>query len=297
MTSSRLPVRRLILASLAAGLLLAAGPVFCADAPADTAGGWSKSLDLGLVFNQSGYSDSWAGDELGQAVWTATVNMLFARNISAETRWRNTIKLLYGQTHQQKRDAAGSKYWAAPEKSTDRIFVESLLRFSENNWLNPYAAVTLESQFQDERNTFLSPALITESAGVGRQFLNSDDTKLFTRIGAAFRQRTARGMDTVTDGGIESVTDLTHKLSENLQVVSKLRLFKALDSSIDQDLAGPTRRDDWKAVDVAWETTVSAQVSKVIQTSLFVEWLYDKEISRKGRYRELYGFGITYKLF
>jgi putative salt-induced outer membrane protein YdiY len=278
-------------------VLLAAVPVFAADSPADTTGGWSCSMDLGLVFNQSGYSDSWAGDELGQVVWTATANMLFARNITAGTVWRNTIKLLYGQTHQQKRDSAGAKHWAAPEKSTDRIFVESLLRFSEENWLNPYAAVTLESQFQDDLNTFLSPALITESAGVGRQFIDSGETKLFSRLGAAFRQRTARGMDTVTDGGLESVTDLTHKLSENLQVVSKLRLFKALDSSIDQDLGGTPQEDDWKAIDVAWETTISAQVSKVVQTSLFVEWLYDKEISRKGRYREIYGFGITYKLF
>jgi len=281
------------LAVLCVVALTAAG----AEAPADSNGGWSRSLDLGLVFNQSGYSDSWAGDELGQAVWTATANLLLSRQIASETVWQNTVKLLYGQTHQQKRTDSGAKYWAAPEKSTDRIFLESLLRFAERNFLNPYVSVTVESQFQDERNTFLSPALITESAGLGRQFVDTGDTRLFSRLGAAFRQRTARGLSTVTDGGLESVTDLTHKLSETLQVVSRLRLFKALSSSLDDGSVIPSRRDDWKAVDMAWETTVSAQVSKVVQTSLFVEWLYDKEISHKGRYREQYGFGITYKMF
>ncbi len=286
-----------IVACVAVLSLLIAAAAPAADAPPDSSRGWRKSLDLGLLFNQSGYSDSWAGDELGQIVWTATANLQLERNVSAGTVWRNTVKLLYGQTHQQKRGDDGTKHWSAPEKSTDRIYAESLLRFSEKKFLNPYAALTLESQFQDDQGTFLSPALITESAGLGRQFLDDERTRLFARLGVAFRQRTARGSATVTDGGLESVTDVRHKLSENIQLVTKLRLFKALDSSIDKDLAGTAQQDDWKAVDVAWETTLSAQVSKVVQTSLFVEWLYDKEISRKGRYRELYGFGITYKLF
>jgi hypothetical protein len=55
--------------------------------------------------------------------------------------------------------------------------------------------------------------------------------------------------------------------------------------------------DYWKRPDVAWEVTFSAAVSKYIQTTLFFELLYDKEIDKRARFRDVLGLGVAYKLF
>jgi len=257
---------------------------------------WEKSADLGLLFSQSNYSDEWDGDELGAMTWTFNADMVAEKNMSTSTNWKNTLKLKYGQTHQE-RETDGGKGWAKPLKSTDRIFAESLMRFGVEHPITPYAALVLESQFHDGDNNILSPALLTESAGVGRELIKTEETELLSRVGFAARQRTAHGVDTVNDIGLEWVTDLSHTFNENLKAVSKLRVFQAVSSSAKDDLAGLPGEDDWKGTDVAWETTLSASVSKYIQTTLFFELLYDEEIVKKARYRELFGFGVTYKLF
>jgi len=260
------------------------------------AGDWEKSADLGLLFSQSSYSDEWAGDELGAMTWTFNADLVAEKNMSTSTNWKNTLKLKYGQTHQERETDSG-KGWAKPLKSTDRIFAESLMRFGVEHPITPYAALVLESQFHDGDNNILSPALLTESAGVGHELVKTEETELLSRVGLATRQRTAHGIESVSDMGLEWVTDLSHTFNETLKAVSKLRVFQAITSSAKDDLAGQPNQDDWKGTDVAWETTLSASVSKYIQTTLFFELLYDEEIVKKARYRELFGFGITYKLF
>ena len=260
---------------------------------------WKKSADMGLNFNQSSYSDSWAGDELGTMNWTAITNITAEKNISATIGWKNEIKLSYGQTHQEKIDAAGDKYWAGPVKSTDRIFLESLLRFDMKKFVEPYAALTFDSQFHDGDNNPLTPATITESLGAGHQLMKDDLGELFTRIGFALRQDLAYRVKGRTSGGLEWVTDFSRTFGADgdLKVESKLRVFQAFFSSVSDELEGLVNEDYWQSTDVAWETTLSASISKYIQTTLFVEFLYDEEITRQGRYRQALGLGVTYKLF
>ena len=93
------------------------------------------------------------------------------------------------------------------------------------------------------------------------------------------------------------IQDLSHTFSERLKMVSKLRLYKALSSSADEDLEAAGMKDYWKKTDLAWETNFSASISKYIQATLFFELLYDKELSTKKRYRQILGVGLTYKLF
>ncbi len=269
------------------------GLAVLAAAAVSTAGEWEKSADLGLLFTQSSYSDDWAGDELGSLIWTFTADMAAAKDLSESTNWKNTLKMTYGQTHQQREDDS----WASPHKSSDRIFLESLMRFGVEHPITPYVAFTTETAFHDADHNPFSPALLSESAGVGRELIKNETTELLSRVGFAARQRMAHGMKTVNDAGLEWVTDLSHVFNENLKAVSKLRVFQAVTSSAKDDLAGLPNENDWKGTDVAWETTLSATVSKYIQTTLFFELLYDEEIVKKARYREILGFGITYKLF
>jgi len=262
------------------------------------AGPMTKTADLGLTFNQSAYSDSWDGSESGSMIWTFTGNLILEKELSRKTAWKNDLKLSYGQTHLESKDASGSRVWASPQKSTDRVFNESLLKFTLNGFADPYVAVTFESQFHDAADNLLSPALLAEAAGIGRDLIKDDETELYTRIGLSIRQHMAYYQPTVNDGGLEWVTDFSRTFGEgDLKVVSKLRLFQAFTNSISDDLVGLVNEDYLKSPDVAWETTFSAAVSKYIQTSLFFELLYDKEVDKAGRYRQVLGLGVAYKLF
>lgn len=257
-----------------------------------------KSADLGLVINQSGYSDSWSGDELGTLNWTFTADIATKRPLTPSTTWQNQIKLAYGKTRNEVRNGDGSKDWGDSEKATDRVFWESMVKFSEGHYVNPYFAVTWETQFKDGADNMFNPSLLVESAGLGRTLLKNEQTEVFSRLGLAYRQRLAKGADTVTDGGLDWVTDVSHTFNEQLKAVTKLRVFQAFTSSADDDLpVGDPAKDYWKTTDVAWETTLSASVSKYIQTTLFWEVLYDKEIDTDARWRDVFGVGVTYKLF
>ncbi|HPF34630.1 MAG TPA: DUF481 domain-containing protein [Candidatus Krumholzibacteria bacterium] len=279
---------KVVLTLLAA--LMLAGAAFAAES--------EKSADLALVVNQSGYSDSWEGSELGTLNWTLTADIATKKPLSMSTLWQNQIKLAYGKTRNEQVQENGSKDWGDSEKATDRVFWESMVLFSEGNYVNPYVAVTWESQFHDAEDNIFNPSLLVESAGLGRTLLKNEQTEVFSRLGLAYRQRFMKGADTATDAGLDWVTDVSHTFNEQLKAVSKLRVFQALTSSADDDIpAADPAKDYWKTTDIAWETTLSASVSKYIQTTLFWEVLYDKEISTDARWRDVFGVGFSYKLF
>lgn len=293
-------------------------------APAMT--GWKKAADLGLNFNQSSYSDSWAGKENAAISWAWIANLEAERQLSPTFNWKNTLKLSFGQTHQESRaksaQGAVERRWMSPEKSSDRIFFESLLRASLGLLVDPFAGLTFESQFYDPADSLVAdgpdvtvarmihPILLTESVGVGRTLSKAEHRELYSRLGFAVRQRLERGVvtyrpeklesHTTTDGGLEWVTDFTQTFGGgDLKYVSKLRVFEALFNSAkdDVDVAGTPAEDYWKTPDVGWENALSASVAKYVQVSLFFELLYDKEIDLRGRFREILGLGLSYKLF
>ena len=279
------------------------------------AGEGQKSADLGLNFNQSTYSDSWTGGEFGSLNWTFTGNLVLENAFSPKVNWKNDLKLTFGQTHMQVEDDQGNRKWRKPEKSADRIFDESLLKFTLNKVVDPYLAVTFESQFYDasvpELTRALNPILLTESAGVGRTLSKTERMELFTRLGLGLRQHIDRVVqfdtlgepegtqtETKTNSGLEWVTDFSRTFGDgDLKVVSKLRVFQAFYNSKKDEVAGTPEEDYWRSPDLAWETTFSAAVSKYIQTSLFFELLFDKEIDTDLRWREVLALGVTYKMF
>lgn len=274
------------------------------------AGEWQKSADLTLNLNQASYSDSWTGGEAGSITWTAIANMLAEKALSERYYSRNEMKLSFGQTHREEEDVNGDKYWAKPEKSTDRVFFESVMKMTLGAAVDPFASFTLESQFYDSRdreNTFMfNPMTLTESVGAGRTFFKTEEKELMSRLGFSVRQHVTKNVDpldadktettTTSDGGFEWVSDYSHTFDQ-MKYVSKLRVFKALYNSESDNLKDTEAADYWEAPDLAWENSLSAQVSKYIQVSLFCELLYDKEIDLRGRFRETLGLGLTYKLY
>ncbi|MBD3216722.1 MAG: DUF3078 domain-containing protein [candidate division Zixibacteria bacterium] len=269
---------------------------------------WEKTLTFDLKLTQTAYSDSWKGGEAGNISWVSTLNGVFAKQVSPKFNNRTTLKLAFGQTHIQDKD---TKDWDKPEKSTDQIDIENLSRLTLNSYVDPYFAVRLETQFLDASvdavDRYFNPLLLTESVGGSRMIYKKDKNEILSRLGFAFKQTinsiivdTAMeetDWDTRTDGGIESVTDVIYQFTENIDYIGKLTLYKALFFSDKDEVEGTPEEDYWKAVDVNWESTLNASVAKYITVSLYIQFLYDKQIDKKGRFKQTLGFGLAYKMF
>ena len=268
---------------------------------------WQPSIDFGLNLTQNSYSDSWTGGEAGNMTWVSRVDAIFEKKVSSKFNFKNITKLQFGQTHTQEQT---TKDWQKPTKSTDKIDIENVGRFTLESYVDPYLALRLESQFLDASydpiKRYINPILLTESAGFSRLFYSKDKNEILSRFGFSIRQNMNKVIvDTVmenfeyktsTDGGLESVTDIHYIFSEQLNYIGKLTLFKALFFSEKDEFKSTPAENYWKAVDVNFESTISASVSRYIVVSFYAQLLYDKQIDRRGRFKETLALGLTYKL-
>ncbi|MFQ6003415.1 MAG: DUF3078 domain-containing protein [Candidatus Zixiibacteriota bacterium] len=269
---------------------------------------WEKSVDLGLTVTQNSYSDSWTGGEAGNVSWVASATSVFEKKFSEMLNSKTTAKFAFGQTHTQDQE---TKKWSKPIKSTDLIDIEILTRFTLKTWVDPYWAFRFESQFLDasvpQIKRYINPKKLTESVGASRTFYKTENSEILSRLGFGLRQIVTEDIvDTVmkktetnstNDGGIESVSDVRLTPSDKISYTSKLSLYKALFFSKSDKFKGTLEEDYWKEVDVNWENTVSISISKYISVSLYTQLLYDKEINKKGRFKETLSLGLTYRVF
>jgi hypothetical protein len=293
--------KRIMIAFILFSLLFAVNISFADE-------GWKKTMDLSLTMTQNSYSDNWAGGEAGNISWVANANSGFEKQLYEKLNSKTTVKLAFGQTHSQDQK---TKNWASPQKSTDLIDIETLARFTLKLWVDPYLALRFESQFLDasvpQLKRFVNPKKLTESGGVSRQFYKTEKNEILSRLGFALRQIITQDIvdttlektktNSTTDGGIESVTDAKLTLSDKISYTSKLSLYKALFYSKADQLKGTPQENYWKEPDVNWENTLSVAVAKYVIVSLYAQLLYDKEISKGGRFKETLSLGLTYKLF
>jgi len=291
----------LVLAMIAAG----------ASAQDDSTGGWQKSLTLDFTTTQASYSDSWSGGEAGSVNWVVNMNGTAEKAFSSKLDFKSTLRLSFGQTLTQNivTDDQGveSKVWSKPKKSTDLIDWENVALFTLHKMVDPYVAFRLESQFLDASNEakklYFTPIKLTESAGLARKFYEKDKNFITSRLGVAMRQIMSRtagvALDvfdtTVTDAGLESVTDVEYHVGEKLSYIGKLTLFRALYNSEKDDLVGTVAEDYWKAIDVNWENSINAYFTKLVTVKLYTQLLYDKEVSAKGRFKQTLGIGLSYR--
>ena len=268
-------------------------------------GKWYPSLEAGLTFTQSAYSDNWAGGDRGSIVWTAILNSSLENQFSEKLNWYNTLKLAYGQTHQQNVKSDGGRVWDSPSKSTDLVDLETIFRFTMGWMVDPYASGRFESQFQDasdpfERTLSINPMRFKEAFGVAKKFIDEENRSLLTRLGFAFRQNVRRlyvgappddatESEMTNDGGAEFVTDYKAKVLDNrVTWTSKLTLYQPVfysekdnfDSITESELMAAgidgDLTDFTTMVDVDWENIFSSQITKVISVQMYVRWVYDK---------------------
>lgn len=299
------PVRASLL--LAVALVLAAAPFSGAFAEEKELeiGKWYPMAETGLTLTQSSYSDNWAGGDKGSIVWTAILNSSLENQLNEKVNWFNTLKLAFGQTHQQKVASNGERVWDNPEKSTDLVEFETIFRFTLGWHVDPYASGRVESQLYDVsdpqgRGLKLNPVKLKEAVGFARHFINEEDRSLMARVGAAFRQTSRRvftsaapatGTESVTtnDGGVEFVADYNTKvLEDRVTWTSKLIVMQPFFYSEKSKFEGLTEAqlttagldnkiaDFTTTVDVDWENIFTTQITKIISVNLYVRWIYDK---------------------
>lgn len=285
-------VKYILLAMLLLGLgLLAAEP-------------WEVDSDLMVNLTQSNYSDNWAGSELSNITWVAASNTSAQKQMKEWLKNRTTLKLAFGQTHLQKTDLLGQAYWAAPDKSTDKIDLETLFQFTLSSFVDPYVAGRMESQFLDEREAgnaqFVNPILFTESAGIMRTLLDMERTKLNVRLGGAVRENLDRNdpvthdLETTVDGGVEGIAEFKQIITAlNASYNSKLSAYQALFNSKSDTLPN----ENWKALDYKWENMLSFKLGKLLSVNLNLDFLYEKEQVDEIQWKEILGLGLSYTLF
>ncbi len=268
---------------------------------------WKKTLTTSLNVSQNSYSDNWVGGEAGNINWVALVNGTFEKQVSPIFNFRNTSDLQFGQTHSQ--DML-TKHWNRPVKSTDKIDLDNLGRFTLHAFVDPFVAFRVQTQFLDASFTPkkrpFNPILLTESAGIARMVYQKDKDQLLTRLGLAVRENINRIVsDTLTrklkydnsnDGGLESVTDAQFRIASNIGYTGKLTIYKAFFFSKKNEFKGTPQANYWKAVDVNLENTFVASITKVVAVTFYTQLLYDKQISLKGRFKETLGLGLTFKM-
>jgi hypothetical protein len=270
---------------------------------------WKASVDANLTLTENAYSDNWVGGEVGSFSWAANSNALAEKQISSKVNNKNTLKLSFGQTHSQDKE---TKNWSKPVKSTDLIDFETVFRFTLGGFVDPFLAGRIETQFLDAsdplKNRLLNPITFTESFGMAKVLVKEEKREWTTRLGFGLKQRLNREVlvDTLTgrretqtnnDGGLISDSDLKIPLAhEKILYTSKLTIYKALFFSEANKLKGKPNADYWKAPDINWESTFTADITKYLMVNLYVQLLYDKEIALGGRLKQTLALGMTFKL-
>lgn len=266
---------------------------------------WKITTDMSFTLSQNTYSDNWQGEERGNITWVLNSHTRANKKLSELFMWRNNLRLAFGQTHQQDEDDQGRKKWGKPDKSTDRIDLQSVLTVTFNQYVDPFFAVRWQSQFidikEDDSDIPVNPMRFTESAGIARNFIEAENHNLSSRLGAAFRQKYDRTdypdspeIDALTyDGGIELVTEYNRRLEKHgVNIDSKLLLYQALyNSAADDD-----EEDYWKALDITWENSLTTKLFSIVNIVFNFDLIYDKEEHRKGQFRQHLGIGVAWQL-
>jgi Protein of unknown function (DUF3078) len=332
--------------------LLAAAPALAADPAPTEPGPWKLGTVIGVNLAQSAFSDNWKGGDRGSVVWVANGDLTLERQFSTTFNLSNHLQVAYGQTAQQVADPNDprKRVWDRPQKSTDLLALESVGRFTMGGFVDPFLSFRGETQFKDQSSPVgtirFNPVTLKETAGIARVFEKSDSSQAISRLGFAFRETIAKSFIdsvtkekesfTATDGGIDWQTEVSRPiLGGRVLYKGALGLYKALFYSRSDDLKAFDVRADsaatangathgavadyWKAVDVTFQNTFTAQITKLLSVNLFAQWAYDKfdaaanldptqpfatlqgevdrNTRRSGQFKETLALGLSYRLF
>lgn len=265
---------------------------------------WQYSLDADLTVALNTFSSNWKSKDAGSLAWVSKMTVMVKKRLYGKALSETTIKLIFGQTKLQDKS---TKRWSSPEKSSDDIQVQSVLRFDIGKFIDPFLSAHLRSQFVDNRRDtdkrYLNPVEFTESLGFARDLIKTKSITWNTRFGCALRQRidsdhplpkdtvghTLYVLDIVKDGGGEIVSEFKFLKPQTLMVNSKLKIFSAFISS---EATKKAETDFWRYPDVSLETSVSFFLTRNLILSYYYNIIYDREFDKMPRSKQTLGAGL-----
>ena len=259
---------------------------------------WKIDSSMALTMNQQAYSENWNGEERGAISWIFNADFLAEKQLIPTVHNKNSLKIAFGQTHNQEIDANGEKYWKKPDKSTDKIDFESMFRFTFGAFVDPFVSGRLESQFIDEsglENEIFNPNITTEAMGMAKVFMKTEKKELSSRLGGAFKQYFNKNIEkSSNDGGLEFVAEYKAPLTNEIAYYStSMNLYKPLFYSESDDMLN----DDWEMVRMDWQNNIDIKLTSLINVKMYFQLLYNKLEDKDMQFKETLGIGLSYTLF
>jgi hypothetical protein len=274
-------------------MALLSSPVYGQEEGDELKMGWNKKMVGSLNFTQASF-DNWAAGGENSWSWIFNLTGNFLRN-QEKSQWNNIYKFEFGRSKTGDSEA---------KKSADEIFIESEYSYLFKPIWSGYIAVNGRSQFAEGfdftkdpktlTSKFLNPAYFRQSAG-----LKFEPSKIFnSRAGVGLKQTVVTDemfaplytddLETTeleklrNEIGLESVTNITYQLKENLVLVSSVDLFSNLKA--------------FNEIDVRWDNLISAEVVKYIKVSFNFQLYYDRDISFKRQLKQYLAVGLSYTI-
>ncbi len=260
-------------------------------AQTDTVNGWHHAMIAELHLAEVSFSH-WTQGGTNALSYIADVNGQSIRN-EPKTIWTTSYKLDFGQAKLNGEDL---------RKTDDEINLESSLIYKLDEHFNPYADVSLLTQFAPgyqysdsagvaptEVSNFFDPAYILQSAGAAWT-----PSKVFqTRLGVALREIVTNQFPQYASeplenevkkiriqGGLESQSDVEVPVDDNVLFRAKLDLFSPF-NTMDR-------------IVVHGEGSLIAKISKVFSAELSALIINDPDVSPYTQIKQGLSLGISY---
>jgi hypothetical protein len=303
---------------VAALVLLAFAPagradvLVAAEAKPDTLG-WRNEVVASMNFAQSSFSN-WTAGGTNSVAWAWSLHGVFEQVASSFT-WRHRGLLEYGLLKQENEDLRKSVDLIAYETLYTRkidYFVEPYASAGLKTQFHTGRDYDAEQFVSSEgdliypvTSDFADPLYLAQSVGVGRTLIPDE---LTTRAGFTVRETITdrlRGyaidddeeelgleFDDCTNNpacdknkietGLESITELSRKLSENTALASRLGIFYSFDQADE--------------VDMTWRSDLTIKALKFLSVNVGVELLFDMDVLDKLQTKQTLGIGVSYQL-
>jgi hypothetical protein len=250
---------------------------------------WRHTLGTSFTFSQVSFTDWAQGGENAYAYGASAVGT--STYDWHPITWTNTYRLGFGQTRIGGRQT---------RKTDDKIDLESVISYRMGIVINPYAALTLKTQFatgyrydaagnRTPISWFFDPAFLTQSLGLGYQVTPD----LRSRFGFALREivtsrYTAFADDPKTpdvekvkiEDGLESVTEGTWKIDNSTTLNAKLELFSSF-------------REPEKII-VRGDNTLTVRLARVVTIVVNVQVINERRVTPRTQLKQSLGVGISY---
>jgi hypothetical protein len=266
---------------------------------------WKYTSNFNLSLTQYAYSNNWEGPGRGSISWALTSVSTADKQLTSMFLSKNTLNLAFGHTYQQELNANGQRHWKKPEKTTDKIDFESILRFTLHAYVDPFLGLRFQSQFIDDtdstKTAIINPILLTESFGVAKSLINKENTSLDANLGIAVRQTIGHArLDefesiTVTENGAGCQLVLMYNQTlepQNITLNSRLQLFQPF---IHPD-ANDFPLNYFRAFEVTWDSTVSLKLLKSLNIGVTSQLLYNNDQKRLLQFQENLQLGFLFQL-